>query len=153
MREIAADAWEVECDVLAITTNGTVMENGANVMGGGIAKEAALRNPTLPFMYGSLIERYGHHVYLIPGPVPVVQPSLLMFPTKDAVDEPASLQRIEHSIYEANLLANLYKWETIALPRPGAGLGGLDWEREVKPCLLALNLSDRFLIVSFPEEA
>lgn len=148
MRELEMDAWSVECDVLAITTNATVLPDGRNVMGGGIALEAAKRYPPLPFAYGSLINAYGPHVYLVPvGP----DRSLLMFPTKADVAEKATLRRIGKSIEETKRLADIYNWSTIAVPRPGAGLGGLDWEGEVKPFLAAVS-DERFLFVGFPEE-
>ena len=86
MREISADAWEVDCDVLCITTNGTV-NNSVNVMGAGIAAAAKKRHPYLPLYYGMMIEQYGHHVFLMPD-------NLLMFPTKNEVEKPSSLARI-----------------------------------------------------------
>jgi O-acetyl-ADP-ribose deacetylase (regulator of RNase III) len=163
MREIAADAWSVECDVLCITTNCTLRRTGslklgpaANVMGGGIAGEAARRDPSLPVRYAKLIQWSGHHVYPMiledsTNSQDVVPRPVLMFPTKDEVWENSYLSRIHQSCIEAAMLSNIYGWETIALPRPGAGLGGLDWHSTVKPYLEGL-LDDRFLIVSFPGE-
>lgn len=149
MREISADAWEVDCDVLCITTNSTVYNyaatnNRVNVMGGGIAAGAARRFPTLPQDYAKMIDNHGHHVFLVG--------TLLMFPTKNNVRDPASIQRIVKSIQETKVLADLYGWRTIALPRPGSGLGGLDWHTEVKPAI-KYWLDERFLIVSYPGEA
>lgn len=123
-------------------------------MGGGIAKEAARRYPSLPGEYANLIRLFGHHVYLLSpfgfgnfSPRP-----LLMFPTKNEVWQGSSLGWIGQSLEETVSLANIYGWQTIALPRPGAGLGGLDWHSEVKPFLLGFELDDRFLIVSYPSE-
>lgn len=143
MREVSANAWEVKCDVLCITTNGSIRTDGSNPMGGGIAREAAVQNSLLPHLYGGMIQAFGHHVYLIGD--------LLMFPTKNQVYENASIIRISWSITETKVLADLYGWETIALPRPGAGLGGLDWHSQVKPAI-EWDLDDRFLVVSYPGE-
>jgi O-acetyl-ADP-ribose deacetylase (regulator of RNase III) len=155
MREISADAWSVDCDVLCITTNCTI-NGGKNVMGGGIAAEAARRFPQLPRDYGRMIRSFGHHCYLMPptnywhedgsSPRP-----LLMFPTKNEVWEDSTITRIIQSVLETKLLADVYQWTNIALPRPGAGLGGLNWATEVKPALEKI-IDDRFLIVSFPGE-
>lgn len=143
MREVTADLWLVDCDVVCITTNGTVKSDGCNIMGGGCAREAVERYEHLPYLYGDLIKRFGHHVYWLSGY------DLVMFPTKDTISSPSTLTRILLSIKELTTLANLYEWEHIALPRPGCGLGGLDWETEVKPALSFLD--DRFILVGYPE--
>jgi len=158
MREISADAWSVECDILCITTNKTI-KNNRNVMGGGIAKEAAYRDASLPLTYARLIQQNGHHVFLIDSYVDyghghvVHHKPLLMFPTKEEVWENSNLFTITRSIEETKVLADLYGWKNIALPRPGAGLGGLDWHSKVKPHLeFLLHKDDRFIIVSYPGE-
>lgn len=142
MNELAVDLWEIECDVRCITTNGTVKADGANIMGGGCAREAAERHPGLPFAYGSLIRRFGNHVYLTPY-------GLVMFPTKDTIQDRASTSLIAVSARELVALANLYAWKHVALPRPGAGLGGLDYDLDVRP-VLAPILDSRFTIIDFP---
>lgn len=143
MREVSGNAWDVEFDVLCITTNCTIADNGRAVMGGGIAGEAAKMNAYLSRDYARLIRQHGHHVYLIND--------MLMFPTKNEVWESASIDRIIASIFETHILADLYGWDNILLPRPGSGLGGLDWHTEVKP-EIALFLDDRFIVVSYPGE-
>jgi hypothetical protein len=151
MIEQAIDLWEIKADVRCITTNGTVTAQGANIMGGGCAKGAADRYPSLPYIYGDLIRQHGHHVFLIPVsvlPGPKTD-SLVMFPTKETIQENAFLGTIFRSAIELRDLADIYKWDKIALPRPGAGLGGLKWE-DVKPVLEKV-LDDRFIILDFPK--
>lgn len=140
MREEFADLWDVEADVRCITTNGTVIWDGQNIMGGGCALEAADRYPGLPYTYGRLIRSHGHHVFLIGD--------LVMFPVKRELREPADLELIHRSFNELEDLADIYGWERIAVPRPGCGLGGLSWEKQVKPAIESY-LDDRFTIVHF----
>lgn len=143
MREIEGDAWQIPCDVLCITTNGTVREDGRNIMGGGIARQAVETYPGIDLEYGNMIRHHGHHCFLIRD--------LVMFPTKDTIQTPATIKRILESIYDVKLLADVYRWRDILLPRPGSGLGGLSWHMQVRPAIERV-LDDRFIIVSFPGE-
>lgn len=153
MIELAIDLWEVEADVRCITTNGTVDE-GRNIMGGGCAREAWERYPGIDYDYGMTITKHGHHVFLLTGRahnrLSMSYWGLVMFPTKETIDQPASLETIERSAKELVILADLYSWKKIAVPRPGAGLGGLKWE-DVKPVLEPI-FDDRFLIIDFPKK-
>lgn len=143
MIEREIDLWELECDVRCITTNGTVDSMSAeNIMGAGCAGEAVRRHPWLPQYHGMLIQENGQHVFLCPG-------RLVMFPTIRELGEGASLELVVRSSKELLHLADIYEWERIALPRPGAGLGGLEWG-EVKE-ILEPELDDRFIIVSYPQ--
>lgn len=126
MREVNIDLWDFECDVRCITTNGTVTSDGRNIMGGGCAGEASERYPRIPYMHGTSIQLHGVHCYLF-GP-------LVMFPTKRHIDKRASFTLIKQSAYELNKLISIYRWQNVALPRPGCGLGGLRWE-DVRPVL------------------
>lgn len=142
MIELQHDLWEVECDVRCITTNGIVTAAGTNIMGGGCAREAVERYPDVPWTLGALLKEHGNHVYLL-------GPKLVSFPTIEHRLGRATRQRILTSTYELLSLTKLYGWKKVALPRPGAGLGGLNYERVVRPLLSGL-LDDRFLIVDFP---
>ena len=141
MIELQVDLWQIDADVRCVTTNGTVLGDGRNIMGGGCAREARLRHPGVDYHYGSLIQMHGHHVFLIRD--------LVMFPTKETIDEPASLETIDRSCRELLALTELYGWQKVAVPRPGAGLGGLEWD-DVRPlCEFHLH-GPRFVIVDFP---
>lgn len=148
MREIYGDLWELsdemEADAVCITTNSTITFKGENVMGGGCAKEAKERYPDLPYMYAQalLMNQNG------PGNIPVVfshawltkaksykKFDLIMFPTKNEVWKDSSLELIEKSAWHLITLQDWNKWKTVLLPRPGCGLGGLDWDEEVKPLM------------------
>lgn len=145
MIEVEADLWEIECDVRCITTNGIVTAAGHNIMGGGCAYEAARLFPDVPWRLGALLKEHGNHVFLL-------GPKLVSFPTIEQNLGRATRQRILTSAYELLALAKLYGWKKIALPRPGSGLGGLNYDRTVRPLLNGL-LDDRFLIVDFPRIA
>lgn len=139
MKEIAADLWSLDM-VKCVTTNGTVLADGSNVMGGGCAREAAARFPWLPAVYGATLARHGVHVVPV-GP-------LVMFPVKHTVGENADPALILRSASELMILADLYGWSEIALPRPGCGLGCLDWQ-DVGALLTPL-LDERVTVVSYP---
>ena len=138
----AVDLWKIEANVRCITTNGTVLPNGRNIMGGGCAGEAASQWPVLPLLHGDLITRHGQHVFLLGA--------LVMFPTKRNIRDKASLDLIVQSARELVTLTDLYGWSRVAVPRPGAGLGGLQWEAVEE--ILEPILDDRFTIVSYPNE-
>lgn len=140
MIEVRQDLWTLDANTRCVTTNGTVTASGNNVMGGGCAREAAIRYPDAPRQLGEYIARWGNHVYIL-------VPGLVAFPTKDEVYEPSTLERIRKSLDELVALTDIYEWRTVAIPRPGCGLGGLTWG-EVLP--LVQDLDDRFLIVDFP---
>lgn len=143
MNEAQEDLWEFDCDVRCITTNGTITNAGANIMGGGCAREAAVRYPSLPLIYASMIQSHGHHV------MPLYR-GLVMFPTKERIDTPATVGVIVRSCWELMRLADVYDWTKIALPRPGCGLGGLNWT-EVEPAISRI-LDWRVTVLDFPKE-
>ncbi len=146
MIELVANLWEVPAQVRCITTNGTVMASGKNVMGGGCAREAAERYPELPLVLGNLLKTYGNHVqimYVVPG----FKEFLVAFPTKDNVVYNSYTSLIARSCRELVFLCDRFHFDSIVIPRPGAGLGGLEWD-DVKP-ICEQYLDDRFTIVSF----
>lgn len=60
---------------------------------------------------------------------------VLNFPTKDDFFNPSDFAYIELGLLK---FRNFYKekgFTSIAFPRLGCGLGGLDWEMEVKPVM------------------
>src|SRR5262245_29577721 len=52
-------------NAIAVTTNGSVSRHGWGVMGRGIAKEAALRWPSMPELLGHNVRNHGNHVCLL----------------------------------------------------------------------------------------
>ena len=142
MNETRGNAWDllVDFDLLFITTNGFIKNNGDAVMGRGIALEAKKRYPNIARLLGKQISQEGNHVHLLSS-------KLASFPVKHDWREKADIKLIERSARQAIQLANEHGLERILLPRPGCGNGGLNW-RDVKLSLINI-LDERFYIVSF----
>jgi O-acetyl-ADP-ribose deacetylase (regulator of RNase III) len=100
--------------------------NCHGVMGAGLAREFARRDPTMFAEYRALCASG----QLRPG-VPQVYtgavPWVLNFPTKDHWRSPSRLTYIERGL--ACFADHYAAWgiTSIAFPRLGCGLGGLDW--------------------------
>jgi len=60
----------------------------------------------------------------------------------------SSLELILQSAQALITQVNVGKFNSVVLPRPGCGLGGLSWEDEVRP-LLARILDQRFYVINF----
>lgn len=138
MKEVYGDAWTIRKDYtfLAITTNGIIKQNGKAVMGRGIAAEAKYRYPNIAYKLGELLLKQGNRIH-------VLAPDLISFPVKHHWAEKADIRLIEASARE--LMARLGEDETVLLPRPGCGNGGLNW-KDVKKVLRKI-LDDRVTIV------
>lgn len=127
--------------VIAVTTSGSVARNGKAVMGRGVARQAAQQFPDLPERLGLLLKSAGNHVhYLGEG--------IVSFPVEESAWECPDLRLISRSARELRELADREGWQTVVVPRPGCGGGGLNW-REVRP-LLEPYFDDRFVVMSAP---
>lgn len=170
MKELKCDMLQTACDALVITTNGFVKNNGACVMGRGIAKQIADSLPEVPFFIGNLINTLGNNVALLPK-VKEDIPDLIMFPVKPSMVindgsnvvkhckagigqrvagflAKADVQIIERSLQQLVELADKHpEWNTILIPRVGCGAGELDF-RIIK-LLMESYLDDRFICCSF----
>lgn len=144
MKEVTGNLWTYPADVRVITTNGTVKKNGECVMGRGCAAEAKQRWPDVPKMLGAHLEARGNIPMRFPDNLGLV---LLSLPVKHQWYEKADPKLIEVSAKILAAWADLHKWETLVLPRPGCGNGGLRWEN-VKPVLEPI-LDDRFHVITF----
>jgi len=141
MREVSGDLFYHEGDALVITTNGVVRKDGACVMGRGVAQQAAVRWPRLPFTLGAFIKRGGNHTR-ITGVWDSWQ--IIALPVKERWREPADPILIERSLDELVRVVGYFGYKDVALPRPGCGNGELKWE-DVRP-LLVERLDDRFVV-------
>jgi hypothetical protein len=113
-----------EGNIIGVTTNGFVKEDGRCVMGAGIAKSIRDAVPDIDLEVGEHIVRNGN----VPAFFPAA--SIFTFPVKHVWWENADLDLIYRS---AQYIAckNLTR---IDIPRPGCGNGKLDWS-DVKPVL------------------
>ena len=128
--------------------NWTTKRNGDAVMGAGVAKQAAERWPWLPASLGNFIIRgdgpavltFQAHKDDVPGLFHVV-----CVPTKHDWRQPSTLGLVELGVRTLIPQVNRSRWQTVALPRLGCGLGGLRWE-DVEP-VLARYMDDRFVVL------
>lgn len=143
MKETEGNLWDwLGRGVIAITVSGTVSGRGECPLPRGCARQARERFPDLPRQLGALITAGGNRVFELGN-------GLVSFPVEHDWQEPPDLRLIERSARELRALADEKGWETIVVPRPGCGGGGLSWS-EVRP-LLERHFDGRFLVIS-PEE-
>jgi hypothetical protein len=158
MQELTGDIWQLamKTDAIVIPTNIGWKSDGRNVMGRGLARQAARRWPELPAVYGDFCETYKSTT-----PIMMFRPPnmrwcrmLLLLPVKPLDREKpylswrqeASLPLIEHHVQALANFATQYM-ETdggtpftcdnpsrILVPTVGCGNGGLD-EALVLPVL------------------
>ncbi len=138
MNEVIGNIWEGDVDAICITTNGTVLDSGHNIMGGGIAWEATMAVPGISLTHGRLIRHYGHRFQLLdiwtrPSDKRGIQ--LFAFPSKRTIDVNSDLVTILISLESLIHVAKSYPSLKFGLPRPGSNLGGLNWENQVRPLL------------------
>lgn len=139
--EIKQDVWSIldKDSILCVLTNDTVnqwydnlhMKNiVCNPMGAGIAGECKERNPEFPELVGIAILTG----YRYCGIDKQTGAQLFRFSTKSNIsDKKSDINLIETSLNALEAVAIAHKDKKIYLPRPGCGIGGLDWEIEVKP--------------------
>lgn len=163
MQEAKGNIWDFpeqyKVDALCILTNMTVKRDGNLIMGGGQALEAMNRYPLLPKLFGREYTnrtRNGKNldeidpIIALPG---ADHEWTISFPTKYEPRLNSDLGLIERSArslvkFADGLEGGKYALESILLPRPGCGLGGLNWEKQVRPLLNDL-FDDRFLVLTF----
>lgn len=143
MIEVRGDLWEIPADARVVTTNGIVMKDGRLIMGGGCALEAAQRYPDMPMRLGALVAHYGNHSFVMEEEDNLI----ISMPTKNHVRDPSDPDLIVQSAKEMVIHANEYHLNRILVPRPGCGLGGLDWE-DVRNLLWPI-FDGRFYIVTW----
>ena len=141
MKEVSGDLWDFHSrgSVVAITTNGQVQKDGTCPMPRGCARQARERFAQLPWVLGQQLLYHGNHVLDLGG-------RIVSFPVENSPQENPQLSLIERSCRELVELTDYKGWREVAVPRPGCGGGGLDWD-EVRP-ILARYLDDRFVIVA-----
>lgn len=144
--------WDVfgKTDLFLLTTNPIIRKDGAIVMGRGIAKEAAIRFPDLPFTMAIRYKQNKHEQqYVDPlntynvGFVNRYEGQLIgWFMVKDHWKEAAKLEIIEQSVRELIRIANWQNTGNRLLSRidlnfPGIGNGKLKRE-DVLPIIQQL---------------
>ena len=140
MLEALGDIWGYSgTSILVITTNGSLTRDGRAIFGHGVARQAALRFPSLAGNLGRLLAECGNHVFDLGQ-------GFVSFPVEETPWSLPDLRIIARSAQELRQLADDSGWQRIVVPRPGCGGGGLAWE-EVKS-LLEPCFDNRFVVVS-----
>jgi len=145
MKLVKGNLWDYhnENNIICITTNGTIKNNGELVMGRGCALEATQRYPEFPKLLGDLVKSYDNHCFFLPH-------RIVSFPVKYNWYETADLDLINRSSEELSELIDKLsdiRIDNIVIPRPGCGNGNLKWS-EVEP-IVYYNFShdDRYKII------
>lgn len=156
MKEICADVWELldSNSAVCILTNNTVYDKTntdmstsvlVNPMGGGIAREAVQRNPGLDKICGQAIIDNKYSL----GYDKMTQAEMLRFPTMKSIGSLSNLELIEDSLSMVADYCKSNPHKNVYLPRPGCGIGGLNWHSQVKPlCENILGKFDNLFIVT-----
>jgi hypothetical protein len=71
--------------------------------------------------------------------------TVICLPTKIHWKNDSDLNLIDRSLRRLVELTNRNDWKNVCLTRPGCGLGGLNWERQVHP-LATFYLDERFTV-------
>lgn len=85
MEKLQGDIWEIASydDYIVVPTNeGWRKSNGENIMGAGLAKQAAEHYPGLPKWYGGVIKETIQKDDKLPGVILFPEARLIMFPVK-----------------------------------------------------------------------
>lgn len=170
MKERKTDLFETifedGVDAICITTNGQYTMQGIAAMGGGCAGVCARRWPETAQRLGKLLKTFGANVPFVIGALDedgnYLEPTrdgirekrfkclIFSFPTINNLINGANMQLIKQSATMLKDYCDKFELKNIMVPRPGAGIGGLQWQdvkAEIEPIL-----DDRFTIVSFDHE-
>lgn len=144
LKEIKADIWDLyikkkDRDVIVIPTNGSVTRDGLAVMGRGLALDTTNLYPYFRKMFGQKLLDNGNVAQYFSNE------QLITFPVKSVWYKDAELAIIERSCQQLNMIATLYTFDNIYVPRVGCGNGNLHWN-EVKP-IFEKYLDHRYTIV------
>lgn len=140
MEILNGDLWSEigQASLLLVTTNSTVRQDGALVMGRGAAAEAKKRYPELPFELGRQLLDKGlqndeYNLLIADSPL-MVRPYLGAFQVKYHWRDEASLLLIRHSAVALAEYARVRPQLRIVMNYPGIGNGRLNRD-EVEPIL------------------
>jgi hypothetical protein len=146
MKYEKGDIWSLgisRSGIVVVTTNLVLKQNGDAVMGAGIAKDAAQRHPELPTILGRHIRTWGEK--------PLLYKDMVCLPTKFDWRKNSDIDLIERGCKELVWIDYILRMSggtrQIFLPRLGCGLGGLNWERQVRPIVDAHLIGDQFVLV------
>lgn len=131
--------WHSGADLICVTGNATIRNDGCLVMGRGAALEAQNKYPGINMEFGTMIMKAqranGSTVYGMLIAKRETKPDLGLFQVKHHFKDKAELGLITESVRYLDLLSSDYK--LVAMNFPGIGWGGLD-RADVLPLLKKL---------------
>lgn len=141
MKLIRGNIWEANNSHICITTNNVVNSVGSAVWGKGIAKQAKDRWPNLPRKHAVFLKNYGHIFgRLFDEQFKNHKVSIYTFPTKYHWKDPSDIDLICRSARQMREFTKTSDTPIpIALPAPGCGNGGLDFDivmEKLEPILI-----------------
>lgn len=135
-------------EVAVVTTNGIVRQDGNGVMGKGQALEAKKLFPGIEQKLGKYLKAYGNRVFNMGAyGNSTREMTVVTFPTKHHFKDKSDLTLIAKSAGQLYEMANKFGFTKIYLPPVGCGLGGLDYDTQVKTMLEWYLCDDRFVVV------
>ena len=148
MIEIQGNFWDVsdDYDAICCTINTVVKNDGSLVMGAGIAKSFNDKYPPLAKQWGKRIIYNKKEPYVLVSMNIEVAQYLIGIPTKIHYKDKSTIELISKSMSELLSIKRHLGLRSILMTRPGCGLGGLNWKKDVKPILVDM-LDDRFTII------
>jgi hypothetical protein len=120
MQFVKGNLWSANADIIFVTTNSSLTQDGRLVMGKGAAKQAAMRHPMLPSVAGTFIRHLSKYGILV-----FPQYRIGLFQVKYDFKEPAKFELIDHSMYVLSKFMEAYKGNVV-LNFPGIGAGNLE---------------------------
>jgi hypothetical protein len=133
-------------EAVCVTTNGVLKNNGALVMGAGVAKEFRDTFSGIDFKLGELVRNCGNNPYVIPAEDVCASFDIISFPTKNNWADPSDMDLIISSARKIVAICDENNYEgLIVLPAAGCGNGGLKWDDVFQN--LKDILDDRFMVI------
>lgn len=150
--DILSDYIIGTADAICFTSNNVVKNNGALVMGAGNAKAFRDKFKGIDKYFGPLVKQANYVYHAYPYTFDNLQHcGIFSFPTKYHYKSNSNLTLIIESaraLMDYLNKTNTY-YQTVYLPSPGCGLGGLDWDTQVRPAIE--NILDDRVIICFKE--
>lgn len=126
------DIFNSQCEVLVNPVN------CVGVMGAGLALSFKERYPNMFSKYKS----YCTQGLLSPGKIALIQEDtkrIMLFPTKEHYSKPSKMIYIQEGLAKVKGAYANKGIKSIAFPKLGCGLGGLDWKQVEKEIISALG--------------
>lgn len=143
--DILSDTVLKDADAICFTSNGIVKASGELVMGAGVAKQFKEKfGVVIATNAGTLVKRNGNICQWVAIHFAKHPAHIVAFPTKYHWKDPSDLELVKKSAKELMALVDKLGWTKVYLPRPGTGLGNLQWS--VVKSELEKILDDRVII-------